>query len=120
LAAALATLDIVEREAMANAEAVGNRLLARIGSWVGRYPAVGDVRGRGLMVGVEIVKDPESRVPDERRRDAIVSAAFERGLLLLGAGASTLRICPPLIITSAEADTAMDILEESIRATEAA
>jgi 4-aminobutyrate aminotransferase len=117
LAAALATLAIVEREAMANAEAVGNRMLERMRRWVGRYPAVGDVRGRGLMIGVEIVRDPDSRAPDERRRDAIIAAAFERGLLLLGAGASTLRICPPLIVSSAEADTAMDIIEESIRAT---
>jgi 4-aminobutyrate aminotransferase len=114
LAAALATMDIIEREAMANAATVGAAALARLVPWVGKYETVGDVRGRGLMIGVEIVRDKESRAPVGALRDRIVELAFERGLLLLGCGESTIRLCPPLIVTQPETDIALDILEECI------
>jgi 4-aminobutyrate aminotransferase len=114
LAAALATLDILEREAMANAATVGAAALTRLNTWVETHPIVGDVRGRGLMIGVEIVADQQTKTPAPALRDRIVTLAFERGLLLLGCGESTLRLCPPLIITQQETDVALDILEESI------
>jgi 4-aminobutyrate aminotransferase len=114
LAAALATLDVIEREAMANAATVGAAALARLATWVGRYEIVGDVRGRGLMIGVEIVRDKESRTPAGPLRDQIVELAFKRGLLLLGCGESTIRLCPPLIVTQPETDIALDILEECV------
>jgi 4-aminobutyrate aminotransferase len=114
LAAALATMDIIEREAMANAATVGSRALARLGTWPEKHAAVGDVRGRGLMIGVEIVEDQRSRKPAGALRERIVDLAFARGLLLLGCGENTIRLCPPLIVTQQEMDVALDILEECL------
>lgn len=116
LAAALATIDIIEREAMANAASVGAKILARLRTWIDNYEIVGDVRGRGLMIGIEIVKDKQSRAPVGSVRDRIVELAFERGLLLLGCGETTIRLCPPLIVKQEEADVALDILEECVAA----
>ncbi|MEQ1886429.1 MAG: acetyl ornithine aminotransferase family protein [Bryobacteraceae bacterium] len=116
LAAALATVNILEREAIANAAKVGAEMLERMQSWAGEKRIVGDVRGRGLMIGIEIVRDPQSRTPAPAERDAVIQQAFERGLLVLGAGENTIRISPPLIISSQQAATAMDILEESLAA----
>lgn len=114
LAAALATMDIIEREAMENAASVGAKALARLRTWIDKYEIVGDVRGRGLMIGIEIVKDKQSRMPVGQVRDRIVELAFERGLLLLGCGETTIRLCPPLIVKQQESDVALDILEECI------
>jgi len=115
LAAALATMDILEREAIANAAAVGNQMLERMHPWTGRHRMVGDVRGRGLMIGVEIVQDQSARKAAGPERDAIIQRAFERGLLLLGAGENTIRLCPPLIVSSEQAAIALDILEECVQ-----
>jgi 4-aminobutyrate aminotransferase len=112
--AALATLNVLEREAMHNAEVVGSHILRRIGRWVETHPMVGDVRGRGLMIGIEIVKDKQSRATAHDERDRIVELAFERGILFLGAGENSIRIAPPLIVTQEQADIAMDVLEECI------
>ncbi len=114
LAAALATIDIIQREAMANAATVGAAAIERLGSWVPKYEVVGDVRGRGLMIGVEIVADKQTRKPVGQLRDQIVDLAFERGLLLLGCGETTIRLCPPLVVTQTETDIALDILESCI------
>jgi 4-aminobutyrate aminotransferase len=115
IAAALATLDILEREGMKNAATVGEKMLRRLRPWVAKHPIVGEVRGRGLMIGVEIVKDQKSRTPAGPLRDKIVDLAFERGLLILGCGETSIRLCPPLIVNQQEADIALDILEESIQ-----
>ncbi len=112
--AALATLNVLEREAMHNAETVGSHILKRISRWVQSHPMVGDVRGRGLMIGVEIVKDKKTRATAHDERDRIVELAFERGILFLGAGENSIRIAPPLIVTQEQADIAMDVLEECI------
>ena len=114
IAAALATLDVLEREGMRNAEAVGRHIMERIADWPQKHELVGDVRGLGLMIGVEIVTDKKAKTAGGPERDQIVEAAFERGLLLLGCGANTIRICPPLVVTKEEADVAMDILEDSL------
>jgi 4-aminobutyrate aminotransferase len=114
LAAALATLEIIEREAMANAAAVGNAAISVLNSWVEKHENVGEVRGRGLMIGVEIVEDKRSKRPAPTLRDRIVDLAFERGLLLLGCGESSIRICPPLVIASEEMSTALDIMERCL------
>jgi 4-aminobutyrate aminotransferase len=115
IAAALATLDILEHEAIANSATVGAFMLERMKSWVDKYEIVGDVRGRGLMLGVEIVRDKKSKAIAGKERDRIVDQlCFERGLLLLGCGETTIRISPPLIITKEQATIAMDVLEESI------
>jgi 4-aminobutyrate aminotransferase len=112
--AALATLNVLEREARHNAEVVGAHIMKRISRWVESHPMVGDVRGRGLMIGVEIVKDKRTRATAHDERDRIVELAFERGLLFLGAGENSIRIAPPLIVTQEQADIAMDVLEECI------
>ncbi|MBZ5598930.1 MAG: acetyl ornithine aminotransferase family protein [Acidobacteriia bacterium] len=115
IAAALATLDVIEREnLMQNATEVGNHMLKRMADWPKKYRVVGDVRGRGLMVGVEIVKDKQTKEYGPDLRDRIVELAFERGILFLGCGPSTVRIAPPLVVTKDEADVAIDALEESV------
>jgi 4-aminobutyrate aminotransferase len=112
--AALATIDVLEREAMHNAEVVGNQILRRTRSWVDKHHIVGDVRGMGLMIGVEIVRDKISKAQVPDVRDRIVELAFERGVLYLGAGPSSIRIAPPLVISQEQADIGLDILEECI------
>ena len=114
IAAALATMDVLEREAIKNAEVVGKHIMERIADWPQRLDLVGDVRGRGLMIGVEIVTDKKAKTQGDTERDRIVELAFERGVLLLGCGPNSIRIAPPLIVTSEQADIAMDVLEECI------
>lgn len=114
IAAALSTLDVLEREGVKNAEAVGRHIMERIRNWPQQYEIVGDVRGRGLMIGVEIITDKKTKNAGGPERDRITELAFQRGLLLLGAGPNTLRICPPLIVTEEQADVALDLLEECI------
>jgi len=116
--AALATMNVLEGGAMHNAEVVGNHILRRINRWVETHPMVGDVRGRGLMLGIEIVKNKQTRATAHDERDRIVDLAFERGLLFLGAGENSIRIAPPLIVTQEQADLAMDVLEECLRIVE--
>ncbi len=120
IAAALATLDVIEKEGLLrNAQEVGNHMLKRMADWPKKHKIVGDVRGRGLMLGVDIVKDQQTREYGNAERDRIVEKSFERGVLFLGCGPSTVRIAPPLIVTKDEADVAVDTLEESIAAVEA-
>jgi 4-aminobutyrate aminotransferase len=114
IAAALATIEIIEREGLDNAHEVGEHMLGRMYDWPQRLPLVGDVRGRGLMIGIEFVTDKHTKAPAGEQRDLIVKLAFEKGVLLLECGANSLRICPPLIVTKQQADVALDILEECI------
>ncbi len=115
IAAALATLDVIEKEGLLrNSQEVGDHMMKRMAGWPKKHKIVGDVRGRGLMIGVDIVKDQATREYGASDRDRVVEAAFDRGILFLGCGPSTVRIAPPLIVTKDEADVAMDALEESI------
>jgi 4-aminobutyrate aminotransferase len=114
IAAAMVTLDIIEREGMANAAKVGALMLQRVNGWKKTHPLVGDVRGRGLMIGIELVKDKTTRESATALRNRVETLAFERGLMVLGCGETTLRLCPPLIISEQEATVALDILEEAI------
>jgi 4-aminobutyrate aminotransferase len=115
IAAALATLDILEREAIKNAEIVGAYMMQRVKGWVDKYGIVGDVRGMGLMIGIEIIKDKKTKEIAGKERDRIVDVlCFERGVLMLGCGETTIRLSPPLIITKEQADIALDTLEECI------
>ena len=119
VAAAMATLDVIEREdLLRNSSEVGNHMLKRMADWPAKHPLIGDVRGRGLMLGVEVVKDKRTKEYAAAERDRIVQAAFERGILFLGCGPSTIRIAPPLVVTKAEADLALEVLEESISVVE--
>ena len=117
-AAALATLELIEQGFMDNAAVMGEYLLRKLSVFYENHICIGEVRGKGLMIGVEFVKDRESKAPDEKIRDAIVDEAFRRGLLLLGCGKNVIRFSPPLNITKSEADEAMSILEEAIFAVE--
>ena len=115
IAAALATLDVIEKEGLLhNSQQVGAHMMKRMADWPQKHKIVGDVRGRGLMIGIDIVKDQKTREYGAVERDRIVEAAFERGILFLGCGPSTIRIAPPLLVTKDEADVAIDVLEESI------
>jgi 4-aminobutyrate aminotransferase len=114
IAAALATMDILEREAVRNAEVVGKHMLQRLAEWPSRLELVGDVRGRGLMIGVEIVTDKKARTPGGAERDRIVELAFDRGVLMLGCGPNSIRLSPPLIVNQEQADIALDVLEGCI------
>lgn len=113
--AALATLKLMRDHLMANAADVGAHLMAGLTALMDRHPLIGDVRGRGLMVGVELVRDRATKERATTERDAVVNAAFKRGLLILGAGKNAIRFCPPLVLTRAQADTAVQILDESLR-----
>jgi 4-aminobutyrate aminotransferase len=114
IAAALATMDVLEREGIRNAEVVGRHMMERMAEWPSTLPLVGDVRGRGLMIGVEIVTDKKAKTQGGAERDRIVEMAFERGILFLGCGPNTIRLAPPLIVSKQQADIAMDVLEECI------
>jgi len=113
-AAALATLDVVEA-ALPRVRAMGERMLTRARKLEERCPIVGDVRGRGLMIGIELVKDRATKEPFEEAIPRITQRAFQRGLLLLGCGRSTFRLSPPLLLDEYDVDTGMDILEECVR-----
>jgi 4-aminobutyrate aminotransferase len=114
IAAALATMDVLEREGIANAAKLGAAMMPRLRGWLKSHPIVGDVRGRGLMIGIEIVKDQKTREAAPILRDRIVDLAFERGLLILGCGETAIRLAPPLVVQQGEVDVALDILEECI------
>ncbi len=115
IAAALATFNVIEREGLLrNTEEVGNHMLKRMADWPAKLRLVGDVRGRGLMIGVELVKDKQTKEQASAERDRVVELAFERGVLFLGCGPSTIRIAPPLITTKEQADVAVEVLEECI------
>jgi 4-aminobutyrate aminotransferase len=115
IAAALATLDLLEESLIENAARVGAHIMERLASWPKRFPNVGEVRGRGLMIGIEIVRDQRTKERAPELRDRVVGMAFEHGLLVLGAGENTVRLSPPLIITREQADCAVDVLEECLR-----
>jgi 4-aminobutyrate aminotransferase len=116
VAAALATLDVIEKEhLMENSTSVGSHMQKRMADWPSKLKLVGDVRGRGLMIGVDIVKDKATKEYGAAERDRIIEMAFEHGVLFLGCGPSTVRICPPLVVTKDEADVAVDVLEACIK-----
>src|SRR5512142_743604 len=108
--AALATIELLETEYMRNAAEVGEYTHDALDEIAARHPSIGQVRGIGLMLGVEFVKNRNPRFPAEGLRDRVVDLAFERGLLLLGCGKSTIRFSPPLCITPGEVDEGMEII----------
>jgi 4-aminobutyrate aminotransferase len=111
-AAALATLDLVEGGLMRNAAEMGDLLLDGLRKLAQRHTIIGDVRGRGLMIGVEFVRDRVTKQPYEHLVHEIELAAFKRGLLLLGCGRSTIRIAPPLVIDRDDVATGLGIFED--------
>jgi 4-aminobutyrate aminotransferase len=113
-AAALATLDLLEGGVIENAARVGSCMMERLKTWPARFAHVGDVRGLGLMLGVEMVRDQASRERAPELRDQVIQLAFERGVLTLGAGENTIRLSPPLVVTHEQADYALDVLEQCL------
>jgi 4-aminobutyrate aminotransferase len=118
IAAALATLRLVENQYMENARRMGEYMFGRLAGWKDKFRIVGDVRGKGLMIGIEIVQDRETKEPSPNLRDAIEDLAFSKGLLVLGAGANNIRLAPPLVIDEEQADFAINTLEACIRQAE--
>lgn len=113
-AAALATINLIENGYMNNAAEMGNYLVECLEQIKIEHEVIGDVRGKGLMIGIEIVEDRASKKPNKEMRDAIVDEAFKRGLLLLGAGDAALRLMPPLSVDRGECDEAMAILQDTL------
>ena len=113
-AAALATLDLVEREYARNAAEVGAYFMDRLRELQTRHEVIGDVRGKGLMIGIELVRDRTSRAPAKELCEAVLHRAFHNGLILLSCGTSTVRFMPPLMITNDDVDEAFTILETSL------
>jgi 4-aminobutyrate aminotransferase len=98
---------------------MGEYLLGKLNDLQKRFRLIGDVRGKGLMIGVEIVKDPETKEKAIEERNRIIQTCFEKGLLILGCGENVIRLSPPLIITQREADIALTILSEALKKVEA-
>jgi len=116
-AAGLAVLDVfAEENLVARAAALGDQIRSRMESWQQQYPAIGDVRGLGMMLAIELVKDPASKEPDADAATAIVEAAAARGLLLLKSGiySNCIRVLAPLVIADAELDEALDVWEDAL------
>ncbi len=114
IAAAMATMDLLERNYIENARRMGDFILERIRDWRERHSIVGDIRGKGLMIGIEIVRDQKTKEKAPDLRGRIVRAAFEKGLLILGAGENALRLAPPLVIDEEQADYAVRTLDACI------
>ena len=118
IAASLATMRLLEEKYMENAKRMGDFILRRTADWTQRFKIVGEVRGRGLMIGIEFVRDQKTKEKAPDLRSRIIHLAFEKGLLVLGSGDTTLRFCPPLVIDEEQADFAVRTIEECIRETE--
>src|SRR5260370_41141295 len=103
-AAALVTLRLVQDKYMENARRMGEYIFGRLSAWPEKFRIVGDVRGKGLMIGIEVVKDRQTKEPAPELRDSIENLAFGKGVLVLGAGANTIRLAPPLLIEKEQAD----------------
>jgi 4-aminobutyrate aminotransferase len=114
IAAAVATVGLIEREYLANAARMGDFMFRKMADWAERHKIVGEVRGKGLMIGVEIVRDRRTKEPAPDLRHHILETAFRKGLLILGAGESTLRISPPLLIDEEQADFALRTVDACI------
>src|SRR5712691_12771511 len=119
-AAALATIKLLKDSLVANAAEVGAFLLDGVLALKDKHPMIGDVRGKGLMIGIELVKDRVTKARAVAERDAVVQACFYKGLLILGAGQNAVRFSPPLVLTREQADTAIRIFDEALTEVERA
>lgn len=114
-AAALATVKLLEKEYIDNAARIGKYILEKIGDWPIVHRLVGDVRGLGLMIAIELVRDKQSQTRAPEERDRVLHEAFKRGLLILGCGENVVRMMPPLLIDEHQADFAIEILDDVLR-----
>ncbi|MDM7921095.1 MAG: aminotransferase class III-fold pyridoxal phosphate-dependent enzyme, partial [Pyrinomonadaceae bacterium] len=116
IASALKTIELLEGGLVDNSAEVGGYLKAGLEKLKEKYECIGDVRGMGMMLGVEFVTDKASRTPDAELRDRIEMECFNRGLIILGCGTSTIRWSPPLILTKENVDVALEIFDNAIAA----
>lgn len=116
--AALTTIELLEGGLIENAARIGDYILEKLKDLQKQFDLIGEVRGKGLMIGIELIKDRVTRKKATEERNRIIQACFEKGLLILGCGENVIRLVPPLIITQNEADTALTILEEVLRKVE--
>lgn len=115
-AAAIATIELLRESLVKNAAEVGEHLLNGLRALMDKHTIIGDVRGKGLMVGVELVRDRQTKERATDERNAVVDEAFRRGMLILGAGRNAVRFSPPLVLSKAQADTAVRIFDEALTA----
>jgi 4-aminobutyrate aminotransferase len=110
-AAALATIKVLRDGLVRNAEVVGEHLIDRLRGLMDKHPIIGDVRGKGLMIGVELVRDRQTKERATTERDRVVQEMFKRGVLILGAGRNAIRFAPPLVLTREQADAIVDAFD---------
>ena len=115
-AASLATIDLLRSSLVQNSADVGAYMQDLAKGLMEKHPIIGDVRGRGLMIGVELVRDRTTKERAVEERNKVVNECFKRGLLVLGAGRNSIRLSPPLVLTRAQAKTAVEILDQAIGA----
>jgi 4-aminobutyrate aminotransferase len=113
-AAANATIRLLKDGMIANAASVGEYLLAGLREMQQRHDLIGDVRGKGLMIGIELVRDRKTKTRAADERNALVQAMFKRGVLVLGAGRNAVRLAPPLVLTRTQAQSVLDVLHEAL------
>ena len=113
-AAANATIKLLREGLIANAGSVGAHLKSGLGELQKKYPLIGDIRGMGLMIGIEFVKDRSTKERAVDERNAVVQAMFRRGVLVLGAGRNALRLAPPLVLSKAQADSVLETLDAAL------
>jgi len=111
IAASLATIDLLEKQYIANAAHMGEHIFRLTADWPERHKIVGDIRGRGLMIGIEFVRDRKTKEKAPEVRDRVIQMAFHKGLLVLGAGENSLRLCPPLVIDEEQTGFAVQTLD---------
>jgi len=116
--AALTTIELLVEGLVEHAAKMGDYLLNELKKFQERFEIIGDVRGKGLMIGIELVKDRITRKKAIEERNSVIQYCFEKGLLILGCGENVIRLVPPLIITENEANTALTILEEVLKKVE--
>ncbi|MGA2464540.1 MAG: acetyl ornithine aminotransferase family protein [Thermodesulfobacteriota bacterium] len=116
--AALTTIELLEEGLIQNAAIQGEYLLKNLRDLQKRFHLIGDVRGKGLMIGIEMVRDKKTKEKAIEERNTVIQGCFEKGLLILGCGENVIRFSPPLIITQKEADIALSILEEVLKKVE--
>lgn len=111
--AALTVIDEIEgRHLKNNAQIQGEYLLKRLGEFQNRYPIIGDVRGKGLMIGIELIEDPRTKTPAPKKTQQFILECLKSGIVIISAGKSTIRLCPPLIIDRETIDVALEIMNK--------
>jgi 4-aminobutyrate aminotransferase len=116
IAASLATIELLEESLIANSAQMGEYLMEGLRELMAKHAIIGDVRGRGLMIGIELVRDRVTKEPASEERDQVEIECFQRGLIIQGCGTSTIRLSPPLVVDREQCDFALKTLDEALGA----